>query len=62
MKGKRADSINSLPYKMEMQKKGISVGPADKPRPMTANPVSKQEPGLGAATIPHPFKAGKTTI
>lgn len=62
MKGKRETSIDGLPYKMEMQKKGITVGPADVPRPMTATPVSKKEPGLGAATIPHPFKAGKPTI
>jgi hypothetical protein len=49
-------------YKMEMQKKGISVPPADVPRPMTANPVKNVEPGLGATTISHPFKAGKSHI
>jgi hypothetical protein len=63
---KHLGSINASPesptYRQEMQKKGFSVPPADVPRPMKANPVSKQDPGLGAATIPHPFKAGKPTI
>jgi hypothetical protein len=63
MKGKRADSLTQLPYKMEMQKKGISLGAtAQHPVPMKANPVVKQDPGLGATTISHPFKAGKPTI
>jgi hypothetical protein len=62
MKGKRADSINSLPYKMEMQKRGISVPARPYGIPMKADPVKKVDPGLGATTISHPFKAGKPTI
>jgi hypothetical protein len=62
MKGKRQGTLNSLPYKMEMQQKGITIEAMPKGIPMKANPISKQDPGLGATTISHPFKAGKTTI
>jgi hypothetical protein len=62
MKGHKSDG-SGLPYKMEMQKKGISLGDtAQKPVPMKANPVRNIEPGLGATTISHPYKAGKPTI
>jgi len=61
MKGKHSDNIGET-YKMIMQKKGITVPPSDVPRPMTANPVTKQDPGLGGTTLSHPFKAGKPKI
>lgn len=63
MKGKRAGSLNQEPYKVEMQRKGITLGDtAFKPTPMTANPVHNRDPGLGATTIAHPFKKGKPQI
>jgi hypothetical protein len=55
-------SPNSEPFRMKMQKQGFSVPPADVPRPMTANPVKNVAPGLGAKTLSHPFKAGKSHI
>jgi hypothetical protein len=62
MKTKMGTEPGSLPYKMEMQKKGFSVPPADVPRPMVANPRTHTDPGLGAKTLSHPFKSGKTAI
>lgn len=63
MKGKRVEGgTDTLPYKMEMQKKGVTVPGAQHPVPMTATPVTHCEPGLGAKTLSHPFKAGKPTI
>lgn len=51
-------------FREKHQKAGSTwgVGKPDVPRPMTANPVSTCEPGLGATTISHPFKAGKPKI
>jgi hypothetical protein len=49
-------------YKEEMQRKGISVPPADVPRAMVPNPRTHTDPGLGAKTLAHPFKSGKTPI
>lgn len=63
MKGHRDGGPESLPYKMEVQKKGISL-PNDAFRPVgsPANPVTHPDPGLGAKTIAHPYKAGKPKI
>lgn len=66
-KGHKFTSIDASPesptYREQMQKKGFPpIESAQKPTPMKANPVTKQDPGLGAATIPHPFKTGKPTI
>ena len=57
-----ADSRERKNYKAEMQKTGITVPASGKAVPMTATPVTKQNPGLGATTISHPFKAGKPLI
>jgi hypothetical protein len=64
MKGKMVDGgPEQLPYKMEVQKRGISL-PNDAFRPVgsPANPVHNPDPGLGAKTIAHPFKKGKQHI
>jgi hypothetical protein len=50
-------------YKLGMQKKGISL--TNQPAmsvPQKANKVSNKEPGLGARTISHPYKASKKSI
>lgn len=63
MKGKRVTGgPESLPYKMEVQKKGIREPNIPAGIPMKATPVTKPDPGLGATTISHPFKAGKQPI
>ena len=50
-------------YRAEMQKKGVTIpNTAFSGVPQTANPKSKLEPGLGAKSIVHPFKASKTSI
>lgn len=60
--------INASPesptYKEEMQKKGGNMGVVARPNgiPMKETPVTKSDPGLGAATLPHPYKAGKPRI
>ncbi len=56
------DSRERKNYKADMQKTGVTVPKAQHPVPMTANPVSKSNPGLGATTIAHPFKNGKSSI
>ena len=55
---------NSKMYKLHMQKVGISLpNPHNSGSvPSTANPITKLDPGLGAKTITHPFKAGKQSI
>lgn len=51
-------------FREKHQREGSTWGVVkpDVPRPMTANPVSKQEPGLGGTTCSHPFKTGKPKI
>jgi hypothetical protein len=63
-------------YRAEMQLKhaggGYPVKPPDHdtfgvgkhghPVPMKATPITESNPGLGATTIAHPFKHGKTKI
>lgn len=64
MKGKKVEGgPEQLPYKMDIQEKGISL-PNDAFRPVgsPANPVKKCDPGLGAKTIAHPFQKGKQHI
>lgn len=63
MKAKRVmGGPESLPYKMEMQQKGIREPNIPAGIPMKATPVTKPDPGLGGKTISHPFKAGKPQI
>ena len=49
-------------FREEMQKANATfeVGKAQHPVPMKATPVTKQDPGLGARSIVHPYKAGRT--
>jgi len=49
-------------YRDAGQQSGYSCPPLPKGVPMNANPVTKTNPGLGAKTIAHPFKAGKPSI
>lgn len=64
MKGKRVEGgPETLPYKMEMQKRGVSLpNQQAKHCPMSPTPVSKTGPGLGAKTISHPYLKGKEKI
>jgi len=63
MKGHKSASPDGMPYKLEMQKKGISLGDtAFKTTPMKANPVTHTSPGLGGRDCPHPFLHGKPKI
>lgn len=65
---KHLDSINAGPetptYREKAQKKDGTMGVVARPNgiPMQATPVTKSDPGLGATTISHPFKAGKPRI
>jgi len=56
------DSRERKNYKADMQKVGVSIPKAQHPVPMTATPVTKSDPGLGAQTIAHPFLKGKPQI
>lgn len=51
-------------FREQHQKAGSTWGvqKAQKPVPMTATPVTKSDPGLGATTLSHPFKNGKQKI
>lgn len=51
-------------YRAKAQKSGDTFGveKAQHSVPMKATPVTKSDPGLGAATLPHPYKAGKSKI
>lgn len=50
-------------YKMEMQKVGFSIQNQHALAvPQKANKVTSHEPGLGAKTLPHPYKASKKSI
>lgn len=49
-------------YRNKMQEQGITLPGIPKGVPSTPNPVTHKEPGLGATTIPHPYKAGKPKI
>lgn len=58
-----ADSRNRKDYKLGVQAAGVSLPNTPfKAVPMTATPVTKRDPGLGAKTIAHPFKNGKPQI
>ena len=65
---KHLSSINASPesptFREEMQKKDGTFDVVARPKgiPMKATPVTKSDPGLGAATLPHPYKAGKPRI
>jgi hypothetical protein len=61
MKGKNAGN-DQIPYKMKMQKQGISEPGIKSGIPMKATPITPCNPGLGATTIAHPFKNGKPKI
>lgn len=63
MKAKRVlGGPESLPYKMEMQAKGIREPNIPAGIPMKATPITKPDPGLGAKTISHPYLKGTTKI
>jgi hypothetical protein len=63
MKGKQVESgPEGLPYKMEIQKNGLTLPGLPKGVPSNPNPHTHTDPGLGAKTLPHPFKGGKPTI
>ena len=62
MKGKRVDNENALPYKMEIQAKGLTLPGLPKGVPSPADPIKHVDPGLGATTIAHPYKASKPKI
>jgi hypothetical protein len=50
-------------YRDEVQKAGVSLHNQPFVQvPQKANAVTKHEPGLGAKTISHPFKATKPKI
>lgn len=55
-------SMEKKLYRAEMQKKGVTLPNPQIPVPETANPVTHKEPGLGAKTLVHSFKAGKPRI
>lgn len=62
-KGSKGGGKGNKHYKREMQTIGISLpNDAFKSVPQTANPKTKLDPGLGAKSITHPFKASKTSI
>lgn len=67
-RAKHMGSIDASPesptFRQQMQKADGTFGveKAQKPVPMKADPVRKCDPGLGARTISHPFKAGKRPI
>lgn len=51
-------------FRQEKQASGDTFGvqKAQHSVPMKATPVTKSDPGLGATTLSHPYKAGKPKI
>ena len=60
--GSGGKSANGKAYRAEMQKKGITVEGLPHGVPMTATPITKHDPGLGAKNFPHPYLKRTTKI
>lgn len=59
---KKGRGGNGKMYRMEMQKKGITIPSRPAGIPMKADPVKKLNVDLGGTPVHHPFLKGKPTI